>query len=214
MKIYAAADIHGRSENFDLVRAKAVETKADAIVLAGDIGGFFSQNRSAVQLAEMPLPVLVIRGNSDRARTEAKLWPGPSVHPLHLRKVRLKAGCFSGISGTCLLPLASRLGVAEAAFVQKHLSFFQDVSVLVTHPPPRGVLDKVAGRFSAGSSALRRLVLTQQPPVLICGHIHENAGTAYLGSTLVVNCSIGKAGGGALVSFPRGGRPSAVMLER
>ena len=214
MKIYAVADLHGREDRLDLVRQKALATKADAIIAAGDIGGLFSQAKTAVRLGAMPVPVLAVRGNSDRSRVEANYWPLQQVRSLHLQKIRLQNHWLTGISGTLLLPFASRLCVAETSFVTRHLSLFQDVSIIVAHPPPRGVRDKVAGRFHAGSAALRRLVLAHQPPVVICGHIHEDAGTAFLGRTLVVNCSMGKTGAGALVSFSPEGTVSAVMLDR
>lgn len=85
-------------------------------------------------------------------------------------------------------------------------------TVLVAHPPPRGTLDEAFGRCHAGSAALRDLVLRCEPAVLLCGHIHERRGTAQLGSTLVVNCSVGRRGDGALVTVVAGEPPRAELL--
>ncbi len=91
-------------------------------------------------------------------------------------------------------------------------TFFSDVSILVAHPPPHNTVDKVMGRFPSGSKALRQLTLKYQPSVLICGHIHENAGAAFLGRTLVVNCSMAKKGAGMLIDYQEGKEPQATML--
>jgi hypothetical protein len=50
--------------------------------------------------------------------------------------------------------------------------------VLVSHEPPRGVLDLTYHGFSAGSLYLRELVehAEQKPRLWLCGHIHESRG--------------------------------------
>ncbi|MCX7635777.1 MAG: hypothetical protein N2Z74_08545, partial [Syntrophales bacterium] len=83
--------------------------------------------------------------------------------------------------------------------------------VLVTHPPPHGVLDEVMGGIHTGSKRLRALIEEKQPRLLICGHIHERPGWAHIGRTVVVNASVGKSGAGALISL-RGDTPPEVQL--
>ncbi len=180
--------------------------------MAGDIGGVFSQKKAADQMAALPVPVLAVRGNSDRRRAEKILWRRPEVASLHFTKVMMGGLCLAGISGTVLLPFESRLRFRERSFQKRIGSFFQGVQVMVVHVPPRGVRDQVLGRFHAGSAVLREMVLRFQPAVVICGHIHECAGAAYLGETLVVNCSIGRTGAGALVDYSPGSRPKADFL--
>ncbi|MEW6077730.1 MAG: metallophosphoesterase [Thermodesulfobacteriota bacterium] len=212
MRIYAVADIHGRKDRFALIRKKAVETGADLIVMAGDIAGLNSHPHVHDLLKSMPAPVFYVRGNSDRRRTDRMLLADPLITHLHLNKVRIQGLCFAGISGTFLLPFSSRLCLRENRLLSRLNDFFNDVSVLVTHPPPRGTVDRVMGRFHSGSSALRALTLTCQPCVVICGHIHEHAGTVFLGRTLVVNCSLARQGAGALIEFRNGDPPEATML--
>ena len=74
-------------------------------------------------------------------------------------------------------------------------------TVLVTHPPPRGKRDEVLRLFSAGSKRVERIISALQPALAICGHIHEGSGTAFIEDTLVVNCSMGKKGAGALIEI-------------
>ncbi len=41
------------------------------------------------------------------------------------------------------------------------------------HTPPRDVLDTTAAGTHIGSVALRRVVERLQPPLVLCGHVHE-----------------------------------------
>ena len=54
---------------------------------------------------------------------------------------------------------------------------------------------------------------TVRPQVLICGHIHEQAGWDHLGSTLVVNCAVNRKYKGALIFMEPGKPPEAQMLK-
>lgn len=213
MRIYAVADIHGREGRFSLIREKAVETEADLIVMAGDIAGFLSRRRIPEYVNTMPVPVFYVRGNSDSRGTDRMMSRFPHVTHLHERKVNCRGICFGGISGAFLLPFESRLCLAEKRMTARLAHFFSDVSILVTHPPPRNTLDRVMGRFPSGSRALRALTLRYQPRVLICGHIHEDPGMTFLGRTLVVNCSLAGKGAGALLEYPEDGEPRVTLLS-
>ena len=74
-------------------------------------------------------------------------------------------------------------------------------TILVVHPPPRGVLDAVLGRFHVGSINLRHFIESVQPRLVICGHIHECAGIGAIGKTRVVNCSMSRNHNGALIDI-------------
>ncbi len=72
------------------------------------------------------------------------------------------------------------------------------VDVLITHGPPAGILDKVAGRCarfgqevgdSVGCVDLYHRVLAVGPKVHVFGHIHEGYGQVTKGGTTFVNAS-------------------------
>jgi Icc-related predicted phosphoesterase len=48
--------------------------------------------------------------------------------------------------------------------------------------------------------------------MLICGHIHEKPGWALIEKTLVVNCSMGRSGAGALITLRGDATPTVRML--
>jgi len=65
-----------------------------------------------------------------------------------------------------------------------------DVEILVTHGPVRGVLDRTATGEDAGCSALlARIASLTKLRLYVCGHIHEAYGTEKVGNVLYVNAS-------------------------
>ena len=63
--------------------------------------------------------------------------------------------------------------------------------VLISHGPPRGILDIVArGGMNVGCPHLARWVATHPPLLHVFGHIHEGYGTTRRGDTQFVNASI------------------------
>lgn len=69
-----------------------------------------------------------------------------------------------------------------------------DTTILVTHGPPQGYLDKLAKNGSdpgahIGCQFIKRALETIKPAVHIFGHIHENSGVEMHDRTLLVNAS-------------------------
>ena len=59
--------------------------------------------------------------------------------------------------------------------------------VIVSHSPPHGAVDKSQER-NLGSVALRKAIEDKSPRLVVCGHIHENAGQSEtIGTTAIVN---------------------------
>ena len=138
--------------------------------------------------------------------------PAGPMYSLHLQAHRCFGLRLVGVSGTLPIPLWSRIGWSETKSLAHLGSLIDAHSILVAHPPPYGVRDRVAGRWRAGSRGLRRLIAAKSPAIVICGHIHEAAGIAWLGRTLVVNCALGKQGQGAIISYDGRHLPTAHML--
>ncbi|MGB2631133.1 MAG: metallophosphoesterase [Candidatus Omnitrophota bacterium] len=62
-------------------------------------------------------------------------------------------------------------------------------TILITHGPPKGVLDRVANGLRAGSESILNLVKNKQPIFHIFGHIHEAFGNAKIDNTICCNAS-------------------------
>jgi Icc-related predicted phosphoesterase len=60
--------------------------------------------------------------------------------------------------------------------------------VLVSHSPPKGVVDVSSDGQSLGSTAVRDAIQSKQPALVVCGHIHGSAGQqGRLGDAVVIN---------------------------
>jgi Icc-related predicted phosphoesterase len=98
--------------------------------------------------------------------------------------------------------------------MEKLASLMRPETILVSHPPPRGVVDTVLGKWHAGCGSLAEVVRAASPALVLCGHIHESAGSATIGTTVVVNCTMGSGGAGALMNFEKGRVLSVELLEK
>ncbi|MFZ5573264.1 MAG: metallophosphoesterase family protein [Thermodesulfobacteriota bacterium] len=212
MRILAVADIHSRGEKLLLIRETIRQYRPDALVVAGDVSNFFYPRPVLSFLDGLGLPVLVIRGNTDRPVMEKLIPRHAHLHSLHLREFLWNGIRLVGISGTIPLPFRSRICIREKPLRSSLEALIRPGDIVVTHPPPFGTLDEVAGRWHAGSRLVRMLVDTRKPRLLLCGHIHESPGIIERNGSLIVNCSIGKSGSGALVELNQEKIISALLL--
>lgn len=212
MNIYSVADIHGRQDRLDLIKNHVTLLKPDVLVIAGDITGHHELLSLIGQLNDLPIPVLAVRGNMDSQEVEKLLEQYPNISSLHKKKVTINGVSFVGLGGTIPVPFRSRICLREKRLIEETDYLIERDSVLVSHPPPYGTLDEGFGNLHAGSRGLRRLILEKQPRMLICGHIHERPGVAFLAKTIVVNCSMGRSGAGAVISMNNDQAPTVSMI--
>ena len=212
MNIYAVADIHGQQDRLDLIKNHVTLLKPDVLVIAGDITGHHEVLSLIGQLNDLPIPVLAVRGNMDSQEVEKLLEQYPNISSLHKKKVTINGVSFVGLGGTIPVPFCSRICLREKRLIEETDYLIRRDSVLVSHPPPYGTLDEGFGNLHAGSRGLRRLILEKQPRMLICGHIHERPGVAFLAKTIVVNCSMGRSGAGAMIGMNKGHTPTVSMI--
>ena len=212
MRIYAVADLHGQPERLALIRKTVERVEPDVVVVAGDITNFRGAASVVGRINELPVPVLGIRGNSDRPVVDRWLAAFSNVRCLDRVEVSVNGVRFVGAGGTVPVPFRSRIRLRERAVLDRLSHLLPPASVLVPHPPPWGTLDEVFGSRHAGSKGIARLVDRCQPAIMICGHIHERAGIARRARTLVVNCNVAGGGAGALIDYAPGARPEAHLL--
>lgn len=212
MLIYAAADIHGHRERIRSIQKQVAVHRPDLLILAGDISRRRQPDVMLDGLNHLDLPVLLIRGNSDCRDLGRRLQSFSRLRSIHMSAARLGGVDIVGVGGTLPLPFHSRLGFRETETVTRLSAMLQAHSVLVVHPPPYGIRDRVMGKFHAGSRAVRRLVDRCSPALVICGHIHEQAGVETLGKTTVVNCAMGRSSGGTLIRYDGRSAPVCRMM--
>ena len=184
--ILACADLHGRPDRIARVRALVAEHTPDVVLLPGDLTHAGRGEDALDLLRTLPMPVLAVAGNMDDARA--------------LQEIILRGG----------LATPKPLTVAGITFGGPDVQ--EACDVLVTHEPPRGILDVAFNGQHAGSERVHEMIARLRPKVHTFGHIHESPGIVRRGSTLAVNCTMGDGKtGGALIEFTGAG-VTATML--
>lgn len=171
----------------------------DVVAVSGDL-----ECLEAVDvLKEADGEVVAVTGNMDDVSLMKALRENGMLVEGSLREIGdIRIAGISGLDPmTSIETLKSRLG-SEA------------VHVLLTHHPPKGVVDRTFLGVLAGVKELRGLVEELKPLVHLCGHIHEARGTGTLGSTLVVNPGPAKKGYYAIVKLDPGAGEVEVKLKR
>jgi Icc-related predicted phosphoesterase len=168
----------------------------DLVAATGD----FECPEAARVLRASRAPVVAVTGNVDSWRVaEALEELGFLVDGRVVEAAGLRV---AGVGG--LDPHGDAERVAAAAGRR-------GVDVLLSHYPPRGVVDETYSGCRGGLEAVRRLAEALRPRLLLCGHIHEARGAAWLGETLVVNAGPLLEGSYAVVELPPEGRPRAIL---
>lgn len=222
MRIYAVADIHGKTQNIQTLACVLQKYIPDLVVIAGDMTRYFQWKPVLDQLdqpdrTDCPSkpnpPIFCIRGNSDFKRMEIGLARTQSLKLLGALPRYFQGIPFVGANGTIPLPFASRICMEEKGLLKHLLPQMTQETILVVHPPPRGICDRVGNRFSAGSRNLLEFVERTQPRMVLCGHIHEQSGTGFVDKTLVVNCAMNQKSWGAIIDLEKEGPPRVNFLQ-
>lgn len=183
------SDVHGDLDACRRLVATAEE--ADVVVGAGDFCVMRRNLQAPIDtLAAIDTPTVLVPGN---AETEEELrdacadWSSARV--LHGDGATVADVPFYGIGGgvpvTPFGPWSYDFSEKEA---DRLLADCPDGAVLVSHSPPKGVVDRDSGGQSLGSTTIREVIEDTRPVLTVCGHIHGSwtqEGT--LASTPVVN---------------------------
>lgn len=191
MIIDCISDLHGEQPELD---------GGDLLIIAGDItaDGFF------LSLEEMEKDwlrwqrrkykkVIVIAGNHDTC-LEKIPWTWKNVDYLCDSGTEFEGikiwGCpwtpwFEGVNPHCTAFMLK----TEEELAEKWALIPNDIDILITHGPPKGVFDKNKHGKECGSPSLMTRVMDVSPRYHIFGHIHEGYGQAELGAEYYINCS-------------------------
>jgi Icc-related predicted phosphoesterase len=189
MKLLLFSDLH--SDFRGASKLVELSQKVDVVIGAGDFCvARRGLDKIIAALSAIRKPALLVPGNaeSDAELTRAcSSWP--SAHVLHGSLIDLDDVTFYGIGGG--IPITP-FGAWSYDFSEEEASeLLQDCpsgGVLISHSPPRGVLDRSSDGKSLGSETVRETIGTKKPQLVVCGHIHGSAGQkARLGQTTVIN---------------------------
>ena len=189
MKLLLFSDIH--SDFSGASRLVELSLKADVVVGAGDYClARRGLDEIIAALSAIPKPTVLVPGNAESHEELAQAcrsWPGS--HVLHGSQTTLDDVTFFGIGGGIpITPFGAWSYDFSEGQAKKLLRDLPPGGVLISHSPPKGVLDKSSDGRSLGSEAVREIIGIKKPKLVVCGHIHGSAGQiARLGSTNVIN---------------------------
>ena len=202
MKILAAADIHGAQYRLNILLGNIERHSPDLVVICGDITQFGPGDVAKNFLNQIPVETLAISGNIDTADVFKAIDESKATN-IEMKKVVKKGASFFGINGVN--------EQQTSQFLSNNEKVLDNTEILVTHVPPYHIQDKIFVGKHGGSKELKKFVDKFKPRLVLCGHIHEDPGYTKTDNTVVVNCSMGKRGEGALIEI--NGDISVKMLE-
>lgn len=190
MKILSIADLHGSQHRLNLVLKNVERHSPDLVVVCGDITQFGPAEVAKRFLDQIPVETVAVTGNIDSDDVSKGIDESKATR-IELKKIIKKDIPFVGLSGENL---------DDFEFLRKK-ELIDEKTVLVSHVPPHGVQDKVFIGKHAGRKELTKIIEEYRPRLVLCGHIHEDPGYTKSNNTVVVNCSLGKRGEGALIEI-------------
>ena len=189
MKILAIADIHGSQYRLNIVLKNIESYSPDLVILCGDITQFGPGELAKNFLNQIPTETLALTGNIDTPDVNKAIDESKATN-ISSKKVIKNGVSFIGIDET----IQNDFNILEKKVSSEKI-------VLVSHKPPYGAQDKIFIGMHGGSKDLLEIIEKIKPSLVLCGHIHEDPGFTKIGETIVVNCSIGKRGEGAIIDI-------------
>jgi Icc-related predicted phosphoesterase len=193
MKLLLFSDLH-----CDAAAARRLVERAGLVDILVGAGDFASVRRGIdvciKMLQSVPKPSVLVPGNNeslDELQAACRNWA--KAHVLHGNGVTVNGVQFYGIGGGVpVTPFGSWSFDFTEQQATQLLMKCPEGCVLVSHSPPKGVLDKSSSGRSLGSTAVEQAIMRKRPVLVVCGHIHESGGQiASLGPTPVVNAGPG-----------------------
>ncbi len=187
MKFLAFVDLHEDRKVLQKLLERAKQEDIDFLVCAGDLSQF-GHNLGYVlrQLDNLGKKMYLIPGNHESDQVFNNILSNyPNCMNLHQKDLEIGNHVF--------------LGYGEGGFAREDAEFRKIArewygkhkerkTVLITHGPPHNTTADFIEGNHVGNRDFRAFIERIKPQLVICGHIHENAGAVdKIGETKVVN---------------------------
>lgn len=188
LRLVLISDTHNQHD-------KITVPDGDVLIHAGDFGMRGTENETRSFLAwykrQMHRHKLFIAGNHDWLYERNGIL-ARSLVPQGVIYLE-DSGCeIEGLNfyGSPVQPRFGNWAFNRDKDIKRHWDAIPDnTDVLITHGPPKGILDEVwAG--NVGCPYLRDRVLTLKPKLHVFGHIHEGRGEKHFNDTHFVNAGV------------------------
>jgi Icc-related predicted phosphoesterase len=189
MRFLLFSDLHSNER----VAQRLVEMsrEVDAVIGAGDFCNMRRGLPGIIQaLSAIQCPAVLVPGNAEsyeELSAACQTWPTATV--LHGSGTEIDGTAFWGVGGAIpVTPFGSWSYDFSEDEGRQLLAQCPEGAIIITHPPPQGVLDESSSGRSLGSAAVREAIERCRPPLVVCGHIHDCAGrSSTLNKSHVVN---------------------------
>ena len=183
-RFLCTGDWHGKQTFPKRVYLFAETFSVDTILCTGDVVHKESLQKAITMLSEVKLPVFFVPGNTDPP--ELAHYENKNIHSVHGKLVEYMGVKIAGVGGSPPTPFESTY-ILEENEIAAILDNFKP-HILLTHAPPAGTkLEITWKKARGGSKAIAKHISKFNPPVVICGHVHEARGYQRIGNTLCVN---------------------------
>lgn len=189
MKLLLFSDVHLNENHCQ--RLVKLSHEADIVVGAGDYCSLRKNLDKVIRwLSAITKPTVLVPGNAESYEElvdACKEWPSSKV--LHGNSVEIQGMLFYGIGGGIpTTPFGSWSWDFTEEQAESMLKDCPGHAILITHSPPKGILDRSSFGMHLGSKAIKKYITERSPGIVICGHIHESGGKIQKeGRTTVIN---------------------------
>jgi Icc-related predicted phosphoesterase len=204
MRIFATADLHGKQEHYDNVKAIVAENNIECVMFAGDLcpnqtftnldgtitfqAEWFSDHfyyfRS--ELRDMGIGYAYTLGNDDWIDDPSPEWWGFSRRYIKQNFIFR----FPYVNPCYKINVYSNRerNEKEQRLELRRLGNCKG-KIILAHNPPYQCCDKTTSGEHIGSKAVLQWIYEQQPSIWLCGHCHEDYGSRTIDNTIVFNCA-------------------------
>ena len=189
MRLLLFSDLHRDRQATERIVDQSRDV--DLVIGAGD----FATTRRGIEdvvplLAKITQPSVLVPGNSESYEelvAACRDWPSAIV--LHGSGTVAGGVPIWGVGGAIpVTPFGSWSYDFTEEEAAELLAGCSTGGILVSHSPPRGLVDRSSRGENLGSHAVREVIDQTAPRLVVCGHIHESAGQqAELNATTIVN---------------------------
>ena len=189
MRLLLFSDVHRDAAS--AYRLVELAKQVDVVVGAGDFATMRCGLEEIVDvLRTIDVPTVLVPGNSESySELSAACLDWPAAKVLHGSGIHLQGEEFWGIGGAVPeTPFGAWSYDFSEVDARSLLADCPQQAILVSHSPPKGILDVSSTGQSLGSVAVREVIDDKQPKLVVCGHIHESGGRSdQTQATSVVN---------------------------
>lgn len=189
MKLLVFSDVHSEKRYIDPLVKLAKKEKPDFLICAGDLADW-GQNivGLAKEFDKLDIPMILIPGNHEENEEDLKklIKETKNIIYLHSGSYEVNDIIFFGYGGGGF----SKIDPVFERIMNKFKKTVKDKKVIfVTHAPVfETKTDYIPGLGHVGDKSILKAIKEIKPILVVCGHIHDSAGTVdRVGDTVIVN---------------------------